>query len=419
MKYTYYGMTIPEYCAKHNLSSRSIYSRLKNLKKKNPNLTSEELLSIVFRTKRSTKYIYHGMSIKEYCEKNNIPISRLYRRIDYLKSLNPNLSPEELIKLAIEGKDLPKYTYKGTPLVEYCAYHNLSFPKVYNRICKIQKENPNLTTEEVVNLAFQKKVNPNVKYIYEGTSLYEYCAKNNISVYTIYRRMRKIKEEKPDLPLDEIVSEAVTRNLAEEQVVYFWNDKTLSKYCKEHPEINYGSIRGWVCNELSKNPHQSIESLIESYINGLNNKNRWFYLEIHLKTFCDNNDLSYESIRSYLFKMLRNPTYSNWSDNDLVEYLVERRFLINGKTLKEYCNSINFPYETIHEILKEEIKKYPNTKFKTILMSTITTIMNYYLTNYKTIKHFREEMYNYLKDSTNEYLRNNFQNNVKPLTLTR
>ena len=117
--------------------------------------------------------------------------------------------------------------------------------------------------------------------------------------------------------------------------------------------------------------------------------------------------------------MLRNPVYSNWSDNELVAELVERRFLINGKTLKKYCSSINFPYETIHEILKEEIKKYPNTKFKTILISTINTIMSYYLTNYETIKHIPEEINNYLKDSTNKYLRNKFQNNVNALTLTR
>lgn len=419
MKYTYYGMTIPEYCAKHNLNCKSIYSRLKYLKNKNPNLSDHELLSIVFNTERLTKYTYKGMSIKEYCAKNNISSDYLYHCLAYLKTLNLDLSNEELIKLAIESPDLPKYIYEGKHLAEYCVNHNLSFKTIYNRICKLRKEHPELSTEELVNLAFKRKLNPLVKYTYQGISLYEYCAQNNINLFTIYSRMRKLKQENTQISDEVLINEALTRNLAEEQIIYFWNDTPLVDYCRTHPEVNISSIRGWICKELKKNPHQSIESLIEAYINGLNNKNRWFYLGIHLKTFCDNNDISYESIRSYLFKMLRNPIYSNWSDNDLVEYLVEKRFPINGKNLKDYCASINFPYETMHEILKEKLKKTPDTKFKTILMSTIITINQYYLINYETIKHYPEEINTYLKDSTNEYLRNNLKNNVNTLTLIR
>ncbi len=408
MKYTYFGMTIPEYCEKHNLSSESIYKRIYYIRKKNPNLTPKEIMSIVFGSERSNKYIYHGMSIKEYCAQKNISSESLYRRIHYLKKLNPTLSPEELITLAIEGKDFPKYIYKGKPLAEYCAEHNVSFKTIYEKLCKLRKANPTLSTEELITLAFQKKPHPNTKYIHQGISLYEYCIKNEINIHTIYARMKKIKNENPELTLEEVVNEALTRNFVEENAIYFWNDTTLSKYCKEHPEISFKNIRSWIRNELDKNPHQSIEILINNYLNGLNNKNRWFYLEIPLKTFCDNNDISYESIRSYLFKMLRNPKYSNWSDNELVTYLVEKRFLINGNSLKNYCLSINFSYETMHELLIKAIKNHPTAKFRTILISTISTINQYYLINYQKIKHYPEEINNYLKDSTNYYLKNSY-----------
>ena len=405
MKYIYYGMTIPEYCANHNLDCESIYARIKYLKKKNPNLSNHELLSIVFNTERLTKYIYKGITIKEYSFQNSTPSYSLYHRIAYLKKLNPDLSDDDLVKLAIEGEYLLKFVYEGKPLAEYCAEHNTSFKTIYNRICKLRKANPDLSTEELVELAFKRKLNPSVKYIYEGISLYEYCAQNHTNLFTIYSRMRKLKQESPQISDEELIKEALTRNLAEEQVIYFWNDKPLTKYCKEHPEVNITNIRNWVNKELRKNPHQSREKLINDYLNKINNKNRWFYLGIPLKTFCDNNDISYESIRNYLFKMLRNPIYSHWSDNELVAELVERRFPINNQTLREYCRSINFSYEIIHEILKDKINKYPDIKFKPILISTINTIMYYYLTNYEAIKHFSEEINNYLKESTNYYLK--------------
>ncbi len=252
------------------------------------------------------------------------------------------------------------------------------------------------------------------KYQYQGISLYKYCDQHNINKFTIYSRIKKFRKENPTLTDDELVILALTHDLSKENADYLWNNTTLYKYCKTHPEISYVNIRSWLTSQLKLNPKSSIDELITNYITGKNNKNRWFYLGIPLKTFCINNNISYDSIRAYLFKALRNPKYMTWNDEELVSYLVERRFLINGKTLKEYCISINFPYNIVHELLQQELTKNPHN-FKTILITTISTINNYRLTHYQTLKEFNNNITTYLNNSTNTYLKNN----VNKLTLTR
>lgn len=250
------------------------------------------------------------------------------------------------------------------------------------------------------------------KYEYEGMSLSAYCEKNNIKKFTIYSRIRKIKKENPNLTIEEVIKKALNKNYYfEEGNVLLWENTSLYTYCCNHPNLNYSNLKRWLNQELLKNPRKNVENLIKDYINGINNKNRWFYLKILLRKFCKKNNISYNSIRNYLTKALKNPIYANWTDNELVEYLVERRFRINGKVLKDYCTLINFSYDAMHEILKEELQKNPDTKFKIILLSTITTINQYRLTNYSKINNFNQEINKFLDDSTNTYLRSSYNLN--------
>ena len=145
----------------------------------------------------------------------------------------------------------------------------------------------------------------------------------------------------------------------------------------------------------------SIEYLINAYINGENNKNRWFYLGIPLKNFCLHNDISYDSIRYYLLQLTKKPKYATWSDDKLVAYLVEKRFKQKNLSLEEYCLSLNFPYDAKHNLLKQELKKYPDLKFSQILHSVIITINYYRLTNYGKLKQQPKVIKTYLEDSTN------------------
>ena len=250
------------------------------------------------------------------------------------------------------------------------------------------------------------------KYEYEGMSLSAYCEKNNIKKSTIYPRIKKIIEKNPNLTIEEVIKKALNKNYYyEEENVLLWENTSLYTYCRNHPNLNYSNLKRWLNQELIKNPRKNVEDLIKDYINGINNKNRWFYLGILLRRFCEKNSISYNSITKYLTIALKNPIYANWTANGVVEYLVERRFRINGKILKDYCASINFPYNTIHEILKEELHKNPDTKFKTILLSTITAINQYRLTNYFKINNFNQEIKKYLDNSTNTYLRSSYNLN--------
>lgn len=292
------------------------------------------------------------MSIKDYCLAHSIPKESIYTRISYLKKVYPNLSPDELVSLAITSH---------TPKVE-------------------------------------------PKYHRGGMSLYTYCDKNNIKKYTIYNHIKILKRENPDLTDDELVEQAFTRNFREDQIIYYCGDTSLYKFCREH-EIRYQSLRNWLSQELAKNPHQSVEELINFKLNGGNNKNRWYYLGIPLKDFCLHNDISYGSIRYYLLQLTKKPKHATWSDDKLVAYLVEKRFKINNHSLEEYCHSINFPYDVMHNLLKQELAKHPDLKFREILDTIIATINYYRLTNYGYLKQQPSIIKSYLEESTNN-LRN-------------
>ena len=66
------------------------------------------------------------------------------------------------------------------------------------------------------------------KYEYEGMSLSAYCEKNNIKKFTIYPRIRKIQKENPNLTIEEIIEKALNKNyFFEEGNIILWENTSL------------------------------------------------------------------------------------------------------------------------------------------------------------------------------------------------
>ncbi len=374
MKYEYLGMSIEKYCQKNNLSSRTIYRRIDRLKKKYPHLTPDELVTLAFDNKKLNKYEYLGMSIKEYCERKNITPQQVYNRVGFLKKQNPALTPQELFELAITKKWGPKYEYHGMSIKEYCEKNNLSVRAIYFRIHYVKKKNPNLSPDEIITKAIEEKRYQ--IYNFEGLSMREYCKLHGIPLTTMYERISTLKKSHPNLSDEELVKLAV---LNKHSMKYEYHGMSIPEYCETH-SIPKSYIYHNISSLKKQNPNLTPEELVNTafekyYTYGINSpKTHYYYLGVSLREFCNNNDLSYNSIKAYLLAASKNPKYEGLTDEELVSYFVEQKYPINGLTLKEYCSLVNFSYESMHELLKEKLKQYPNIKFKIILTSVINSI---------------------------------------------
>ena len=102
-KYFYNNMPISEYCSKHNLNVYTIKSRIFRLKKDYPNKNMDDIidLAINYNKKANNKYYYQGISLVEYCKNHNLEHKKICERIRNLKKKNPDKSIDEIIGLAI------------------------------------------------------------------------------------------------------------------------------------------------------------------------------------------------------------------------------------------------------------------------------------------------------------------------------
>ena len=82
------------------------------------------------------KYIYEGIPLREYCREHDISFSMVQSRMFRYKQKHPELSDNELVTYAMEEfkNRNYKYYYQGITLIDYCKKNNRSYQVVYGRI---------------------------------------------------------------------------------------------------------------------------------------------------------------------------------------------------------------------------------------------------------------------------------------------
>ena len=276
-------------------------------------------------------YFYLGISLKEYCQNNNIKYESIHTRIWKMKHSKKyaGYSDEEIIKIAIEtyGKSI-KYMYKGVTLRQYCLDHNLNLSTICSRIAKLKKENPTMSDDEIVVIAIENFQNKNYKFFYQG------------------------------LPLKE--------------------------YCELHPEIKYASIRSYIKTIKAKNPELTDEEIIESYINKEHKGiYKFYYTGIPLKEYCTQNNLNYKNIISYMSRWRNNPQFQNLSDDEFVEAIMDQyqpfepKYLYQGISLNKYCTENNLSYYSVVSYVKRSIAKGSSKSLDELVEEGIKTINRY------------------------------------------
>lgn len=196
-KYFYNGIPLTEYCKNNNLNINTIRARIskKRRNKKYENYKDQEIVDMVIETSgTNTKYMYKGVSLRQYCLEHGINIVTIHSRINRLKNNNQSLSNDELVTLAMEEFCNQNYSlfYKGIPLKEYCkANPGMNYDAIRTYIYTQRKLNSQLSTEELVSQYLNKETKNNCRYYYLGIPLKRYCRINNLGYSTIVKEINR------------------------------------------------------------------------------------------------------------------------------------------------------------------------------------------------------------------------------------
>ena len=268
-KHFYKGVSLTEYCKMHGININTIRTAIwkKKKDKRYESYSDEEIIDIVIKLYgTNTKYMYKGMSLRQYCLNNNISYSTISQRILKEKENNSNLSSEELVIKAIEDfhNNNYKYYYDGMPLVEYCKKHpEITYSTIKSYIKDQSIKYPNKPYEKIIKEYINKEHKGIYTYYYQGMPLVKYCEENNIEYNNIisYIRCHKDDDEYNNLNTDEFI-DAIMNNYEPFRPKYQYKGYTLREYCNKN-NIPYRSIVTYIDRRIKKGSTKSIDELVK------------------------------------------------------------------------------------------------------------------------------------------------------------
>ena len=384
-KYFYNGIPLSKYCKDNDINISTIRSRIwkKKQSKKYENYTEQEIVDMVIEAYGSAiKYMYKGISLRQYCLDNGINIGTINSRINNLRKQNEKLSNDELVILAMEEFDNKnfRFFYKGVPLKEYCeSYPEINYNTIRTYINREKEKNPELSDEELIEQYLDKEHKGIYKYYYLGIPLKQYCDENNLSyknIITYISRYRNNDSFK-DLNDDEFV-EAIMDQYQPFEPKYLYKGLTLREHCIQN-DLSYYSVISFVKRRLAKGSTKSIDDLIDEGIKTINRYGIiYYYKGIPLKDYAEQNDLNASSIRCAI---LRKQLRSNKPLQEIINECVESyqkfsiKYYYNGIPLLTYCNNIGLNYNTI---IQRYLYEYAD-KTDIDINETIKQIVDYYI----------------------------------------
>lgn len=222
-----------------------------------------------------------------------------------------------------------------------------------------------------------------IKYMYKGIALRQYCLDNGINIGTINSRINNLRKQNEELSNDELVILAM-EEFDNKNFRFFYKIVPLKEYCESHPEINYNTIRTYINREKEKNPELSDEELIEQYLDKEHKEiYKYYYLGIPLKQYCDENNLSYRNLITYMSRYRNTDNFKGLSDDEFVEAIMDQyqpfepKYLYKGLTLKEYCIQNDLSYYSVVSFVKRRLAKGSTKSIDDLIDEGIKTINRY------------------------------------------
>ena len=384
-KYFYNGIPLSKYCKDNNINISTIRARIwkKKQSKKYKNYTEQEIVDMVIEAYGSAiKYMYKGITLRQYCLDNGINIGTINSRINNLRKQNEELSNDELVILAMEEFDNKnfRFFYKSVPLKEYCESHpEINYNTIRTYINREKEKNSELSDEELIEQYLDKEHKGIYKYYYLGIPLKQYCDENNLSYRNLITYMSRYRntDNFKGLSDDEFV-EAIMDQYQPFEPKYLYKGLTLREYCIQN-DLSYYSVVSFVKRRLAKGSTKSIDDLIDEGIKTINRYGIiYYYKGIPLKDYTEQNDLNASSIRCAI---LRKQLRSNKPLQEIINECVESyqkfsiKYYYNGIPLLTYCNNIGLNYNTI---IQRYLYEYAD-KTDIDIDETIKQIVDYYI----------------------------------------
>ena len=158
----------------------------------------------------------------------------------------------------------------------------------------------------------------------------------------------------------------------------------LKEYCNDNPEINYNTIRTYINREQEKKPELSDEALIEKYIEKEHEGiYKYYYLGIPLKQYCEENNLNYRNIISFITRHKGEDKYKLLSDDEFIEQIMsiyeplELKYTYKGESLYNYCANNDISYYSVLSHVKRSLAKGSNKTIDELVEEGIKTINRY------------------------------------------
>ena len=165
---------------------------------------------------------------------------------------------------------------------------------------------------------------------------------------------------------------------------FFYKGVPLKESCNDNPEINYNTIRTYINREKEKKPELSDEELIEKYIEKEHKGiYKYYYLGIPLKQYCEENNLNYRNIISFITRHKGEDKYKLLSDDEFIEQIMsiyeplELKYTYKGKSLYNYCSDNDISYYSVVSYVKRSLAKGSNKTIDELVEEGIKTINRY------------------------------------------
>lgn len=165
---------------------------------------------------------------------------------------------------------------------------------------------------------------------------------------------------------------------------YSYKGMSLLDFCKSNPELNYNSLRKYVYRQTQKNSNQTVEQIIDQYMNKLHKGiYRYYYIGIPLKQYCQENHLNYTNILAYIQYHKKDDQYIGLNDDEFIELIMgqyepfEAKYVYNGLVLTDYCKQNNIPYTSVISFVNRKLALGVEKPIDDLVKEGIETINRY------------------------------------------
>lgn len=375
-RYSYKGMTLYDYCKGNDeLNYNSIRQYVYRQKKKNPELTDEELIEQYMNKKHKGKYTYYyvGIPLKQYCEENNINYQNLIAYMQYHKKDEKfvNLDDDEFVEAIMEEYKPfePKYVYKGVLLIEYCKQNNIPYTSVVSYVKRKLANNSTKSIDDLIDEGIKTINRYGIIYYYNGIPLKDYAKENNLNYSSLRGSIIK-RRSNSSKSIQEIVNECVEA-YKKFSIKYIYNGTSLRQYCISIG-LNYNRIIDKYIKEYQNRKDIDIDNAIREIINyyianpPINTK--YYFNNQSLARFCDSNGYSYSNILRRIRRLQKNNDELN--NEQIIEIVIKKyedRLQINkinemfdklksGKIndvneIKDICDFLKIDFENVNDLV--------------------------------------------------------------------